>query len=558
MRQLYLIHIFALCLLFVGCGHNSEIDRQMDAAEGLMLSAPDSSLLILDRIYVGDLSDKKQKARYALLKSMALDKNYIDTTTFDVLQPAIDYYLDHGTPDEKLRTYYYEGRIHQNAERNEEAMRSFLKGLDLNGEITDSLTLANLFVAQGVLFYKSYMMEDVYRNALKSADIYEALKLDDRMFGSRLTAFHVSMIMNDSLKADSLLSILKQNVADYPEYKQELSPEENIYVLRFGSIDERTKILTAAVSDTTLSRDYLLNYALGSVEIDEPGLALQYFSSVDSTSISELSRMKYLIIGAEVYKSNGNFKQAFEYIWNYQVESDRITQKSFETKSKVTQEKHEQERESYEKLHRRDRWIIISIIIIAILLAIFLATAYRLHISKSKREKSELECERQTLIAENLRHRISQLEAEAETLKGLAKNNKASQSPVVSSVIKQRIEMLNGIIATSISNNDKYSKPYREWIDKEIADKKKFMDSTRLAFKSSHPAFVAYLEEHGLDEYEINYLCLYAIGLKGKEVGNYMELRRHYNISSEIRRKLGIDEHETNIGIYVMKLLKQL
>ena len=81
-----------------------------------MLSAPDSSLRIIDSISVADISDAKQTARYALLKSMALDKNYIDTTTFDVLQPAIDYYLDHGTPDEKLRTYFYQGRILQNRE----------------------------------------------------------------------------------------------------------------------------------------------------------------------------------------------------------------------------------------------------------------------------------------------------------------------------------------------------------------------------------------------------------------------------------------------------------
>ncbi len=112
----YILYIFLLCLLFAGCGHNSEIDRRLDAAERLMLSAPDSSLLILGKIHSGDLSGKEQKARYALLKSMAFDKNYIDTTTFDVLQPAIDYYLDYGTPDERLRTNFYQGRIFQNRE----------------------------------------------------------------------------------------------------------------------------------------------------------------------------------------------------------------------------------------------------------------------------------------------------------------------------------------------------------------------------------------------------------------------------------------------------------
>ena len=46
--------------------------------------------------------------------------------------------------------------------------------------------------------------------------------------------------------------------------------------------------------------------------------------------------------------------------------------------------------------------------------------------------------------------------------------------------------------------------------------------------------------------------------MRGKEVGEYIQLRRHYHISSDIRRKLGIDDHETNIGIYIRKLMKIL
>ena len=69
---------------------------------------------------------------------------------------------------------------------------------------------------------------------------------------------------------------------------------------------------------------------------------------------------------------------------------------------------------------------------------------------------------------------------------------------------------------------------------------------------------MSYLESKGLSEYEINYVCLYAIGLRGKEVGEYIQLKRHYNISSEIRHKLGINEHETNLGIYIRNLMQQL
>lgn len=106
MKSYYCIIILVLSLSLLGCRHNSEIDRQLDEAESMLLSAPDSSLRIISHISPGVFSEKGQRARYALLKSMALDKNYIDTTTFDVLQPAIDYYLEHGTPDEKLKTLY--------------------------------------------------------------------------------------------------------------------------------------------------------------------------------------------------------------------------------------------------------------------------------------------------------------------------------------------------------------------------------------------------------------------------------------------------------------------
>lgn len=128
----------------------------------------------------------------------------------------------------------------------------------------------------------------------------------------------------------------------------------------------------------------------------------------------------------------------------------------------------------------------------------------------------------------------------------------------IEDAIKVRIEMLNGLLASRIADNASYAEPYGTWKDQIIQDKDEFMNTTRLAFKASHPKFIEYLEQHGLTEYEINYICLYAIGLRGKEVGEYIQLKRHYHISSDVRKKLDIDEHQTNIGIYVRKLMKQL
>ena len=182
---------------------------------------------------------------------------------------------------------------------------------------------------------------------------------------------------------------------------------------------------------------------------------------------------------------------------------------------------------------------------------------YRYRIGNTQKVIAEQENARLRLEQENLSMRISQLESESENLKSLLSSQKELSEPVTEA-IKIRIEMLNSLLAAQISDNKNYAKPYSCWIDQVLKDKDAFMNSTRLAFKASHPQFMNYLEEHGLTEAEQNYLCLYAIGLRGKEIGEYIQLKRHYHISSDIRKKLGIDEHETNIGIYIRKLMKSL
>ena len=120
----------------------------MNTAECLMETKPDSSFYLLSCIDKENLIGKEEHARYALLMSMALDKNYIDTTTFDILQPAIDYYLKKGTSDQKIRTYYYQGRIYQNQNNYDCAMNSFIHGLDVADIASDSLIIARMLVAQ--------------------------------------------------------------------------------------------------------------------------------------------------------------------------------------------------------------------------------------------------------------------------------------------------------------------------------------------------------------------------------------------------------------------------
>ena len=70
----------SLCLSIIStflsaCG-NEELMSKLEDVESYLCEAPDSALAVLDSIPEESLSSGKLRAKYALLRSIALDKNY--------------------------------------------------------------------------------------------------------------------------------------------------------------------------------------------------------------------------------------------------------------------------------------------------------------------------------------------------------------------------------------------------------------------------------------------------------------------------------------------------
>ncbi len=579
-----LIAILYISVTFTGCRHKTAAWTTMNEAERLIPTHPDSSLSILSAIDTHTLGDEEEKARYALLMSMALDKNYIDATTFEILQPAIDYYLKKGTPDEKLRTLYYQGRICQNGKNDDMAMQSFIQGREYIETATDTLTAANLLVAQGVIYYSTYKIDDFIENNEKAAQLYNAINRPDYEISSLAKILNGSIQIRNKQLADSILNIIKDRIIKHPEYNDIILPHALAYTIDFGGAEDLKKHLGYFSNLDSIEPELKLDIALGFCKIGEPDKAIPFLRSAETDGNIRES-LKYLAVKSQVLEENGDLAGALDAYRSFYKKLEARHQKIFSQDLLFAQQKHEMEISSLTDLRKRDKFIgIISCgVLLLLFTVIYISYRYRfiktknllnekekerlqlqldnLHKEKEKleleRQNAKLECERQMLAAENMRLKIKQLEEESISLKSLLMTQNDIAKPV-EHAIKVRIEMLNGLLATSISENSSYAQPYGAWRDKLVQDKDEFMNSTRLAFKASHPKFIEYLEQHRLSEAEINYLCLYAIGLRGKEVGEYIQLRRHYHISSDIRRKLGIDDHETNIGIYIRKLMKKL
>lgn len=586
-----LVIVLFSVIMLVACERHTHAWKQMDIAEKLMNTKPDSALAILEGIPASNVKGKETSARYALLKSMALDKNCIDTTTFDVLQPAIDYYIEHGSPDEQLRTYYYQGRIYQNQGDNDLAMQSFMRGKEFCQEASDTLAMANLMVAQATILYSTYKIDDYIKNNLDAAALYKAINRPDYEISCLANVLDGSVLNNDRTLADSVMSIAQERVKQNSELGIVIAPYALSYALKFGDKEDVANILHNYEHMQNLGDESKLDIVEAYCKIGDTYNANRFMDSIDSTSNVRTS-LKYLAIQSDVLELKGDIVGALTAYRKFSTTIDSIHMNIFSRDLLFAQERHEMEKANLVEKQRVDKIIWLSICIVFVLLIIIGCVYYYYRLGKAKnlletqekqrlqleqenlkkenenlelerhnaileKQAAQLECERQSLAAENLRLKIVQLENESEVLKEVLEKQKDLAKPV-EDAIKIRIEMLNGLLASRITDNVSYAEPYGTWKDQVIQDKDEFMNTTRLAFKASHPKFIEYLEQHGLTESEINYVCLYAIGLRGKEVGEYMQLKRHYHISSDIRKKLDIDEHQTNIGIYIRKLMKQL
>lgn len=548
----------------------------MNQANRIMERRPDSALVLLKNIDDSQLAEA-ERARYALLMSMALDKNYIDTTTFDVLQPAIDYYPDNGTSDEILKTYYYQGRVFQNKGDLDNALYSFYKGLTAAKECDDSLFLARTLVAQAIIFRDFLDILNYRANYEKSAVIYKNLSLKALEFDCLLQALNGSILLEDKVRADSILTLCREFVSIDESLNAQLKRYLLSYAIRFGSKSDMQESISQLMQGSLEDNEELLNIALAFNKIGKNEEAKQLLAQVKESGRG-YDTIKWQAITVYVLRDLYEYENAFTEYWDLNQKLDSIDAVKLTRQVYLLTEKYVSELKAGEESRQKSIIIWGCISGVCVLMLMIVLIYYRYRIGRSKRiiaehENAQLLLRQQALIkenefldlshhtaeleADNLRLELSRLTSEQEDLKEMLATQIELTTPI-QEIIKNRLEILNGLLAKEISSNDSYATSYNKWVESIKRDKAEFMNSTRLTFAVSHPKFIRHLQSHGLTEDEINYVCLYALGLRDKEVGEYIQLKRHYNISCEIRKKLGVDEHSTNLSIYVRRLMKDL
>lgn len=568
-----IVVLLGVACCMTSCG-KSQQEKIMSRAELLMETHPDSALQILESLDEKLLDTNSELARYALVMSEILEKNNIDVTTFDVIRPAVRFYVKKGTPDEKFRTLYCKGLIYMNQRQYGSAMQSFLAAKSIKKELSDSLVYARLLVSQAILYKKLSKISEFVNCHLQAARIFGKYSKHKPEIESYAHALKGAVMLGNRSKTDSILTICRDLEYKHPEEKHCIQSTYIDYIVAYGNKEEIKGVLNE-IKDTDISNDTKINMAYGCGKIGDFKAGLKLLENVALCDISDT--INYLAVKTDLLSRMGEFQRALD----CQLEYSRLTEKYnnylLSNDLMFSEDKHGLIVRNTMAIHKKEKIITYAASGIVVLLVIVMVIYYdycrgqslqeiaeneneRLRLEQDaligQQEELKLQKENAELEADNLRMTIVELSEEKNRLVTLL-NEQQELTPLLQKVIQKRLGMLNSLLAKEITSNKDYAIPYNKWIESIRKDKDEFMNSTRMAFTVSHPAFIDYLKAHDLKDDEINYLCLYAIGLRGKEVGEYMQLRRHYNVSSAIRKKLGIDNHETNIGPYIRRLLKE-
>lgn len=144
----------------------------MDSAEWLMNDSPKHARLLIDSIDSKYIDRRSLNARYALLKTEADYKNYINETNDSLIMIAVRYYSGKRDVLSRFQSYYYLGCIYYNANNYPESTIALSEAERLADYVGDDYKLGLLYSQLGDLFLKSFDYNRAEQYFRKATDCY--------------------------------------------------------------------------------------------------------------------------------------------------------------------------------------------------------------------------------------------------------------------------------------------------------------------------------------------------------------------------------------------------
>ncbi|MCC8036678.1 MAG: hypothetical protein LIP02_00855 [Bacteroidales bacterium] len=575
--KLILIFFCLFILTLSSCGGRS-IRSQLDYAEELMEDHPDSALAILQAVDESSLKSKEIMARYSLLHAMALDKNWIDTADINIIQPAVDWYCDHGKADDRLKAMYYAGRIVGNGGDKDSEMSYYVKASQWIDEASDTSAICRLLIAQGVLYQLVYDFQKVLEMNVRAAELSEKSMNWNYALACHRTNLGAACVLKDSIAALSALDKIITLGKSYGLSQPDLYDAQLQYTITFSDYNAVRNLMRHAVTekDPILDGEAIENICRGLLQLKEFQEAYNLISAISPCDLEEFTRLKYWILRSQAAEGLGYWEEALKTFQNYSALNDTIETRALSQQLQFSKERHDLELAHLQTQNSHDSLFYRALVVVLFLLALTVLALWRNKINSSLKNEAEqrrliAETQQKLLESENLNLKqeaekfqleqernellLAQLERERDDLKIILAQNTQLNNALIAPLLK-RSQLLDRFMLSQITDNPQIGKDFHKWVSDLTKNREDLLTDMRNSFKAAYPIAYGRFIAQELTETELNYVCLYAAGLRGSEVGNVMGTKRHYIVSHEIRRKLGLDSTSQNLGPFIKNVLE--
>ena len=549
------VTVLVLCAV-LSCSDDTAVMEELNRAEAVMEEYPDSALVLLDSLDRNRLTTREARARHSLLYSQALDKNWIELTSDSVISPAVKYYKKHGSPDYRLKTQYYLGCIFRNAGDREEAMEHFVEAERYVDRATDWQAVGRLYSAKRTIYFDIYDFEKSYRDALLSAEYYSKSGDIPLMVKAMTNAAYCAYFLDNYKTADSLLNEVRDKYWDAASITNKSTYfSSSLYMAVKTDSSAVKRILNEYLQTITdpeeMDWSAVANIYRMSGNLDSALWALERYPLAYPDYENE---PQYLLLSSLIYEDLKQYDKAYASLKKYSdIVGDEDIDK-FEADTKFIEERYAHENAAIR--HRNTVVMIVFGTVTALLMAALTINSLRnrIKIARLRAEQERLEAERKLQYLENFNKKLLQ---EKDTLTEMLSNSSLSDNARQS--VNDMITTVTGLLSAKASGTDSdVINIVNQKMEQLAENRNRFVLSVMLSYAAAHPLFTAALKERGLSDWETGYCCLYAMGLRGKDIGNLMGgSHSHHNRASVIRSKLGLTGHDTNLGRWLLKFAKE-
>ena len=404
--------VFLLCasVVFLSCKDN-QLGSALASAEISMNDNPEASLEVLESIDKDLLSTRKQKAKYALLYSMALDKNYIDIKADSIIAPAVKYYECHGSIDDKIKSLYYYARVQYNSGEYNPAIVTLMKTIPLFDNSSEVRYLALVHNMLAVLYNESGLFEESFEHLSIAYD--SAIKCNDYKLADlilRRKGVYYSNI-KDYDKAEEIFEQVLSNDRIGSVRSEVMCDYALVLLLRDDKQYESAVNLyrqALEISPYFYSANHWGAFAYALCMIGESDYSEQIFSQLYAQYNDAYCKAIYESWMQFVYFNSGNYKDAYLSLNKILPYQDSLYRDKLRNSAVKAQRDYWAYKNAETEIEKRHKNIVLSLIIALLaLLSLLLHYLYKKTIEKAIAEKESL-----FQISETVRRQLILVEEE--------------------------------------------------------------------------------------------------------------------------------------------------